>query len=80
MEDSKTFCSSKFPWTHIRVSLNFVDNLSMFPLKRFTSPDMYCLHVQQLTDECANPEWKKWYIDYWRCDVDEPVWQERCHA
>jgi len=33
MEDSKTYCSSKFPWAYGRVSLKFVDNLSYVPSK-----------------------------------------------
>ena len=33
MEGSKTFFSSKFPWAHIGVSMNSVDNLSMYPQK-----------------------------------------------
>jgi hypothetical protein len=35
--------------------------------------DPFVLYVYQLTNECSDPEWNKWYINYGRCDVDEPV-------
>jgi len=34
MEDSKAlFCSSKFPWTRLRISAKFIDSLRTRPQK-----------------------------------------------
>lgn len=30
-----------------------------------------------LTEKCTQEEDSQWHVDHRRCDVDEPIWEER---